>query len=296
MDAELDPVDAAVWLPVDVPVADVLSLVPDVAPLLVPLLLPTLVGLEATLNVALLAWLELLDDSCGLEDAVCMRVPSTPASPYSSPSVVLPPQAPSAAINTDPTMALCTRMRYLQGQRRSTCARPAHPPAQRCHGGGVGYLHGNPMRFSRSIAALASITALSVSSGCFFRGGGGLFFAVADTAILTAVIVSATAPPPPRVVFVPEPRPGFAWQPGYWTLHDGNWIWVEGGWVELQPGYAWAPAHWEQTPDGNWQLLPGHWVGAGQEVAPERPPPPPPPPPAAGPPPANGVQYIPAPQ
>jgi hypothetical protein len=99
-----------------------------------------------------------------------------------------------------------------------------------------------------------------LSSGCFVRGGPGLFFAAADAAIITAVIISATEPPPPRVVYVPEARPGYAWQPGYWTLQGGNWAWVDGGWVALQPGYGWAPAHWEHVPDGTWRLVQGQWV------------------------------------
>lgn len=99
-----------------------------------------------------------------------------------------------------------------------------------------------------------------LSSGCFVRGGAGLFFLAAEAAIVTAVIVSASEPPPPRVVYVPEDRPGYAWQPGYWTLQGGNWLWIDGGWVELRPGYAWTPAHWEHVPDGTWRLVPGHWV------------------------------------
>jgi hypothetical protein len=109
-----------------------------------------------------------------------------------------------------------------------------------------------------------------LSSACYGRGAG-LFFFAAETALLTAAIVSATPPPPPRVVYVPEPRPGYAWQPGYWTLQGSEWAWVEGGWVALQAGHAWEPAHWERLPDGSWQLVQGHWVAA--------PPPPPPGPP-----------------
>ncbi|MGZ6123792.1 MAG: YXWGXW repeat-containing protein [Myxococcales bacterium] len=40
---------------------------------------------------------------------------------------------------------------------------------------------------------------------------------MAGTAILTAAIVSAAQPPAPRVVYAPPPRPGYTWQPGYWT-------------------------------------------------------------------------------
>jgi hypothetical protein len=161
-------------------------------------------------------------------------------------------------------------------------------------------------RHPRAAAWVALVTALA-SSACFVRGGGGLFFALADTALLTAVIVSATRPPPPRVVYVPEERPGYAWQPGYWTLDAGQWVWVDGGWVVLQPGYAWAPAHWEEMPDGNWQLIAGHWVPAGAPGVVAAPPPPPAPAPAAPTPApapapaapavrAGGPEYIPAPQ
>lgn len=113
-----------------------------------------------------------------------------------------------------------------------------------------------------------------LSSACYGRVGPGLFWFAADTALLTAVIVSATAPPPPLVIYAPEPRHGYAWQPGYWTIREGEWVWVEGGWVALREGYAWAPAHWDRLSDGTWQLVPGRWVRAG----------PPPPAPLSGPP------------
>jgi hypothetical protein len=84
-----------------------------------------------------------------------------------------------------------------------------------------------------------------------------------ETVIVTAAIVTALTPPPPRVVYVPEPRPGYAWQPGYWTRDGDDWVWVDGRWIQLPPNYQWAPAHWEQAPDGTWRLIPGQWVPAG---------------------------------
>lgn len=109
---------------------------------------------------------------------------------------------------------------------------------------------------------IVGMALLSTTVGCYWRGPGAFPLALAETALVTAIVVSAVQPPPPRVVYVPEPRPGYAWQPGYWTRHDDQWIWVEGQWIALQPGYAWSPAHWEQMPDGTWQLVPGHWVAA----------------------------------
>ena len=103
------------------------------------------------------------------------------------------------------------------------------------------------------------LLALALASSACFPRGLGLLAAVAGTAIVTAAIVSSRPPPPPRVVYLPAPRPGYAWQPGYWTLQDQDWIWVEGRWVALRQGYTWSPAHWEQQPDGNWALFPGQW-------------------------------------
>ncbi len=108
--------------------------------------------------------------------------------------------------------------------------------------------------------ALVLLLALAMP-GCF--RGMGLFAAVATTAIVTAAIVSSRPPPPPRVVYVPEARPGYVWQPGYWTLEGDQWVWIDGQWLDVRPGYTWSPAHWEAQPDGTWKLYPGQWIPAG---------------------------------
>jgi WXXGXW repeat (2 copies) len=106
----------------------------------------------------------------------------------------------------------------------------------------------------------AVMTALAVTAPGCFRGEGRLLGAMAGTAIVTAAIVSASQPPPPRVAYAPAPRPGYTWQPGYWSLEDREWVWIEGRWVSHYRGYAWVPAHWQQDPDGYWRLEPGYWV------------------------------------
>jgi WXXGXW repeat (2 copies) len=108
--------------------------------------------------------------------------------------------------------------------------------------------------------AIAFTLTLSLgASGCFVRGPGiGLF----EAALVTAVIISAVQPPPPRVVFVPEPREGYVWQPGYWTQTQGDWVWTDGGWVPDRPAMRFVPSHWEQMPDGRWQLIPAQWAPA----------------------------------
>jgi hypothetical protein len=106
------------------------------------------------------------------------------------------------------------------------------------------------------------------TSGCF-RGGGAFFAGALTGAIVTSAIISASAPPPPRVVYVPAPREGYVWQPGYWTMHDGEWEWVHSHWIATRAGYVWYPTHWEQQPDGNYRLVEGQWVLQGEPPPPE---------------------------
>jgi hypothetical protein len=111
--------------------------------------------------------------------------------------------------------------------------------------------------WKRSIAF--GVAASLVGVGCYpGRAGIGLF----EAAVATAIIVSAVQPPPPRVIIVPEARPGYVWQPGYWTQADGDWVWMDGTWIPERPAYRWVPTHWEQTPDGRWQLVQAQWVPA----------------------------------
>ncbi|MFI5300358.1 MAG: YXWGXW repeat-containing protein [Polyangiales bacterium] len=102
------------------------------------------------------------------------------------------------------------------------------------------------------------LTTTMFTASCFPGRFGR--FRLFEAALITAVIVSAVRPPPPRVVYVPEPRSGYVWQPGYWTRDRDDWVWVEGGWIEQRPAYTWSPTHWEEAPDGTWRLVPGQWI------------------------------------
>jgi hypothetical protein len=116
------------------------------------------------------------------------------------------------------------------------------------------------LRLARA-ACLALVLPLALS-GCF-RGGGRLLGAMAWTAVVTAAVVSSQQPPRERVVYVPAPRPGYSWQPGYWTLEDSEWLWVEGRYVQEYAGYRFRPAHWVEDRGGHWRLIPGEWVADG---------------------------------
>ena len=66
------------------------------------------------------------------------------------------------------------------------------------------------------------------------------------------------APPAPRYEVLPAPRPGYAWQPGYWDWRDGRHHWRKGYWVKERPGYYWHPSRWEQR-GGRWHMERGRW-------------------------------------
>jgi hypothetical protein len=109
------------------------------------------------------------------------------------------------------------------------------------------------------IKPVAPLVLAALLPGC--RGGGAFLLGTAvGASVVTAAVVSTRPPPPPFVVYEPPPRPGYAWQPGYWVLHGDRWEWVEGHWVASHPGYAWQPAHWVEDPGQHWRLVPGSWV------------------------------------
>ena len=107
---------------------------------------------------------------------------------------------------------------------------------------------------------LALLSLIVLSSGCWWGRGLGWLPCLCGSALATAAVVSATAPPAPPPQPAPPPRPASTWQPGYWSLQGGQWVWVEGQWVAAQPGYGWQPTHWEQAPDGSWHQVQGRWV------------------------------------
>ena len=128
------------------------------------------------------------------------------------------------------------------------------------------------MKTTGRAVALAATVAL-VAPGCFRHGGHGFWTAMAI--MTTAVVISRPPPPAPQVAYAPAGRPGYTWQPGYWTLEDDDWVWVEGRWIADYPGYRWEPSVWVADPNGHWRLLPGRWVATGPVEAPFPPPPPP---------------------
>lgn len=71
-------------------------------------------------------------------------------------------------------------------------------------------------------------------------------------------IVIGNAPPPVRYEFVPPPRRGYIWVPGYWNWNGRRHVWAEGHWERARRGYVYSAPRWEQRHDG-WHLARGHW-------------------------------------
>ena len=67
------------------------------------------------------------------------------------------------------------------------------------------------------------------------------------------------APPAPRVEYVPAPRHGYAWVPGYWDYRGHRHVWIAGTWVRERPGYRYVGPRWVER-DGGWSMEHGRWA------------------------------------
>jgi hypothetical protein len=54
-------------------------------------------------------------------------------------------------------------------------------------------------------------------------------------------------PPVAPVEFVPAPRPGYVWVPGYYDWRFNRHHWVKGHWVRHRPGYHYRAARWRDA-------------------------------------------------
>jgi hypothetical protein len=87
---------------------------------------------------------------------------------------------------------------------------------------------------------------------------GGISIPLTASARVSVGIYLDVPPPPARVEFVPAPRYGYVWVPGYWDVRYHRHVWREGYWVHERPGYYYAPATW--VSHGNrWELQRGNW-------------------------------------
>jgi hypothetical protein len=84
--------------------------------------------------------------------------------------------------------------------------------------------------------------------------GGAAFPAAARTNVDLFVNIG---PPPVRYEYVPAPRVGFVWVPGYWDWRHHRHSWVPGRYVRHRPGYYYEPARWSNSADRYFYNRPG---------------------------------------
>ena len=65
-------------------------------------------------------------------------------------------------------------------------------------------------------------------------------------------------PPPPRVEYVPAPRVGYVWAPGYWNWNGHKHVWVKGRYLRERHDARWVPDRWDND-NGRWTLRHGYW-------------------------------------
>jgi len=65
-------------------------------------------------------------------------------------------------------------------------------------------------------------------------------------------------PPPPRVEYIPPPRHGYVWAPGYWRWNGHRHVWVKGRYMHGRGHAQWVPDQWDRRGD-RWYYQRGHW-------------------------------------
>jgi hypothetical protein len=65
-------------------------------------------------------------------------------------------------------------------------------------------------------------------------------------------------PPAPRAEYVPAPRYGYVWSPGFWDWRGHRYVWVAGSYVQVRPGYSYVAPRWYEH-SGGWVIERGHW-------------------------------------
>jgi len=80
------------------------------------------------------------------------------------------------------------------------------------------------------------------------------------TSVPAPEVIVRQSPPPPRMeTRPPQPAPGYAWVPGYWTWSNNAWVWAPGQWERPPERTAtWVPGQWTDLGD-RWVWRQGHW-------------------------------------
>ena len=80
--------------------------------------------------------------------------------------------------------------------------------------------------------------------------------------------VVSIGPPPVYREYLPPPRAGFVWVPGYWGWRYGRYDWIPGRWVRHRPAYHYDPIRWRHR-EGPYFGYSG-WRDADRDGVPNR--------------------------
>ena len=81
---------------------------------------------------------------------------------------------------------------------------------------------------------------------------------IAMPALAAADVYVRIGPPAPRYEVVPAVRPGWVWQPGYWSWNGHRYVWFRGHRVHAHRGEHWVPHRWVEN-GHRWRLEGGRW-------------------------------------
>ena len=81
---------------------------------------------------------------------------------------------------------------------------------------------------------------------------------IAMPALAAADVYVRIGPPPPRYEVVPAVRPGWVWQPGYWSWNGHRYVWFRGHRVRAHRGEHWVPHRWVGN-GHRWRMEGGRW-------------------------------------
>jgi hypothetical protein len=74
------------------------------------------------------------------------------------------------------------------------------------------------MHIRRALIGVCLVAGTAAASAAFAHGG-------------VAVQIGVVPPPAPVVAYVPAPRYGYVWVPGYRVWHRDHYVWTRGHWV-----------------------------------------------------------------
>lgn len=88
---------------------------------------------------------------------------------------------------------------------------------------------------------------------------------VAQTSAASVGVYVQVPPPVARVEFIPGPRVGYVWAPGYWEWRGHRHVWIGGTWVRARHGYHYRPHRWVER-QGGWYLDRARWDRDGDGI------------------------------